>query len=163
MEASIDGSTKAIYCESLCNPGGVVADLEKLAAIAHKKGLPLIVDNTTATPYLCRPFQFGADIVLHSTTKFLNGHGNAMGGAIVEKGDFDWSKGGKFPILSDPCESYHGMKFYEVFGKDGPVAEMFGTKGKTGLTFIVAARALGLRDMGPCAAPMNEFIISMGI
>jgi O-acetylhomoserine (thiol)-lyase len=163
MERAIDSKTKAIYCESLCNPGGFVTDMEKLAQIGHKHGLPLIVDNTSATPYLCRPFEHGADIVIHSTTKFLNGHGNAMGGAIVEKGDFDWSAGGKFPILSEPCDSYHGMKFYEVFGKDGPVAGMFGTQGKTGLTFIVGARALGLRDMGASAGIFNTFLTTTGM
>jgi O-acetylhomoserine (thiol)-lyase len=163
MESAIDGKTKAVYCESLCNPGGTVTDLEKVAAIAHKNDLPLIVDNTTATPYLCRPFEHGADIVLHSATKYLAGHGNALAGFIVEKGDFDWSKSGKFPILASPCESYHDLNFYETFGKDGPVAEMFGTQGQTGLAFIVAARALGLRDVGPCLSPFNAFLVSMGM
>merc|ERR1712125_260894 len=120
MEKSIDDKTKALYCESLCNPGGVVTDLEKVAEIAHKHGLPLIVDNTSATPYLCRPFEHGADVVLHSLTKFMGGHGNALGGVIVEKGDFDWSSP-KFPVLSGKCASYHDMVFYDVFGKDGPV------------------------------------------
>merc|ERR1719284_709356 len=163
MERSIDAKTKAFYCESLCNPGGVVSDLEKLADIAHRHGIPLIVDNTTATPYLCRPFEWGADIVVHSATKYLSGHGNALGGFIVEKGDFDWSKGGKFPILASPCESYHDLNFYETFGKDGPVAEMFGTKGKTGMAFTVAARTLGLRDVGPCLSPFNAFLTTMGM
>merc|ERR1719191_943848 len=163
MEKAIDSKTKAVYCESLCNPGGFVTDLSKLAQIAHKHGLPLIVDNTTATPYLCRPFEWGADIVIHSTTKFLNGHGNAMGGAIVEKGDFNWGDAEKFPILAAPCESYHGMKFYDVFGKDGPVAGMFGTKGKTGLAFVIAAKTLGLRDMGMCQAPLNAFLTNTGM
>jgi len=163
MESSIDAKTKAIYCESICNPGGVVSDLEKIAAIAHKHGLPLIVDNTTATPYLCRPFEFGADIIVHSATKYLSGHGNALCGFIVEKGDFDWSKGGKFPILGSPCSSYHDMNFYETFGKDGPVAEMFGTSGRVGMAFIVAARGLGLRDVGPCLSPFNAFLVSMGM
>jgi len=162
IEKAIDDKTKAIYCESICNPGGVVSDLEKLAAIAHKNGLPLIVDNTTATPYLCRPFEFGADIVLHSATKYLGGHGNALCGFIVEKGDFDW-KSDKFPILSKPCDSYHGIDFASVFGKDGPVAEMFGVKGQKGLAFTVGCRALGLRDCGPCASPFNAFLISMGM
>merc|ERR1719502_1129157 len=131
MDAKVDGKTKALYCESLCNPGGIVTDLKKWAEIAHRHGLPLIVDNTSASPYLCRPFEHGADIVLHSLTKFLGGHGNSLGGAIVEKGDFDWGVGAeakKFPILAAPCDSYHGMVIYDVFGKDGPVAEMFGTK-----------------------------------
>jgi len=164
IEAHIDDKTKAIFCESICNPGGIITDMEKLAQIAHRHGLPLIVDNTTATPYLCRPFEFGADIVLHSATKYLSGHGNALCGFIVEKGDFDWgATPGKFPILASPCASYHDMSFYETFGKDGPVAEMFGTKGKTGMAFAVAARALGLRDCGPCLSPMNAFIVSMGM
>jgi len=163
MDAAIDEKTKAIYCESLCNPGGVVVDLEKVAEVAHKHGIPLIVDNTSATPYLVRPFEHGADIVLHSGTKFLCGHGNALMGFIVEKGDFDWGASGKFPILATPCDSYHGVNMYEVFGKDGPVADMLGTKGKAGIAFCIAARTLGLRDCGPCAAPMNAFIVSMGM
>lgn len=162
MEALIDDRTKAVYCESLCNPGGVIVDLEKVAAIAHKHGLPLIVDNTTATPYLCRPFEWGADIVVHSATKYLCGHGNAMGGFIVEKGDFDWGSG-KFPILGSECDSYHGMVINDVFGKNGPVAEMLGTKGKAGIAFVIGARTLGLRDMGPCLSPFNAFLISMGM
>jgi O-acetylhomoserine (thiol)-lyase len=163
IEKAIDDKTKAIYCESLCNPGGVMTDLAKLAEIAHKAGIPLIVDNTTATPYLCRPFEHGADIIVHSATKYLCGHGNALGGFIVEKGDFNWGESGKFPVLATPCDSYHGLNFYEVFGKDGPVAEMFGTKGKTGLCFTVGCRALGLRDCGPCISPFNAFLVSMGM
>jgi len=162
IEKAFTDKTKALYCEAIANPGGLVVDLKKLAEIAHKKGVPLIVDNTTATPYLVRPFEHGADIIVHSATKGLCGHGNAMGGFIVEKGDFDWGSG-KFPIISEPCDSYHGMKMYEVFGKDGPVADMFGTKGKTGLAFIIAARTLGLRDMGMCISPFNAFLISMGM
>jgi len=164
IEKAIDKEkTKAIYCEAIANPGGLVIDLQKLAEIAHKHGLPLIVDNTTATPYLCRPFEHGADIIVHSATKALGGHGNAMGGFVVEKGDFDWAASGKFPIISAPCDSYHGMKMYETFGKDGPVAEMLGTKGKVGISFIIAARVLGLRDMGMCMSPFNAFLISMGM
>jgi O-acetylhomoserine (thiol)-lyase len=168
MDKAVDENTKAVYCESICNPGGVIVDLEEVAKIAHKHGLPLIVDNTSATPYLVRPFEHGADIILHSGTKFLCGHGNAMAGFIVEKGDFDWgaknaSGDSKFPILGTPCESYHGLNFYETFGKDGPVAEMFGTKGKTGICFAIAARCLGLRDCGPCLAPMNAFLVNMGM
>jgi len=162
MEAAMDDKTKALYCESLCNPGGVMTDLGKLGEIAKKKGIPLIVDNTTATPYLCRPFEHGADIVLHSATKYLSGHGNALCGFIVEKGDFNWGSP-KFPVLSEPCASYHGMKFYDTFGKDGPVAGMFGTQGKTGLAFTVGCRALGLRDCGPAASPFNVFLVSMGM
>lgn len=163
-EAAIDANTKAIYAECIANPGGVVVDIARLAEIAHKHGLPLIVDNTTATPYLVRPFEHGADVVVHSATKFLCGHGNAMGGFVVEKGDFDWgAEKGKFPILTEPCDAYHGMNFYEVFGKDGPVAEMFGTQGKTGISFAIAARALALRDMGFSMSPYNASIINMGI
>lgn len=163
IEAAFTEKTKAVYCESIANPGGLIIDLEKLAAIAHKKGVPLIVDNTTATPYLLRPFEFGADIIVHSATKALGGHGNAMGGFIVEKGDFDWGASGKFPIIAEPCDSYHGLKIYETFGKDGPVAGMFGTQGKTGMAFVIAARTLGLRDMGMCISPFNAFLISMGM
>lgn len=165
IEAAIkeNPKTKALYCEAIANPGGLVVDLQKLAEIAHKYDIPLIVDNTTATPYLIRPFEHGADVVIYSATKGLGGHGNAMGGFIVEKGDFDWGKSGKFPLISEPCESYHGLKIYETFGKDGPVAGMFGTQGKTGLAFVIAARVLGLRDMGMCISPFNAFIISMGM
>jgi len=164
IEKSIDENTKALYCESLGNPTGAVADLEKMASIAHKHGLPLIVDNTTATPYLIRPFEWGADIIVHSGTKYLCGHGNALAGFIVEKGDFDWgATPGKFPILADPCDSYHGMSFHGTFGKDGPVAEMLGTKGEKGIAFAVAARGLGLRDVGPCLSPMNAFLVNMGM
>merc|ERR1719476_617380 len=164
IEKQIDSNTKAVYCESICNPGGIIVDLEKVAAIAHDHGLPLIVDNTTATPYLIRPFEWGADIIVHSGTKYLCGHGNALAGFIVEKGDFDWgATPGKFPILADPCDSYHGMSFHGTFGKDGPVAEMLGTKGKKGIAFAVAARGLGLRDAGPCLSPMNAFLVNMGM
>jgi O-acetylhomoserine (thiol)-lyase len=162
IKKAITPKTKAIYCEAIANPGGLVIDLEKLADIAHAHGLPLIVDNTTATPYLVRPFEFGADIIVHSATKGLCGHGNAMGGFIVERGDFDWGSG-KFPIISEPCDSYHGTKMYETFGKDGPVAESLGTKGKAGISFVIAARVLGLRDMGMCISPFNAFLISMGM
>ncbi|GAB5366315.1 hypothetical protein AAMO2058_001133500 [Amorphochlora amoebiformis] len=164
IAAAIDSNTKAIYCESIANPGGIITDVEALSSIAKSAGIPLIVDNTTASPYLIRPFEWGADVVIHSATKFLGGHGNALGGVIVEKGDFDWlADSEKFPIIATPCESYHGLNFAEVFGKDGPVAEMFGTKGKTGMAFAIAARALGLRDMGACISPMNTFLIQMGI
>lgn len=163
IEAAITPKTKAIFCESIANPGGLIVDVPRLAEIAHSHGLPLIVDNTTATPYLWKPFDSGADIIVHSATKGLGGHGNAMGGFIVEKGDFDWASSGKFPILSEPCRDYHGLNLYESFGKDGPVAEMLGTKGKTGITFATAARVLGLRDMGMCLSPFNASLISMGM
>lgn len=163
VEKAINAKTKCVYCEAIANPGGLVIDIARLADIAHRHGLPLIVDNTTATPYLVRPFEHGADVIVHSATKALCGHGNAMGGFIVEKGEFDWGEKGKFPILSEPCDSYHGIVINDVFGKNGPVAEMFGTKGKTGLAFIIAARVLGLRDMGMCVSPFNSFLISMGM
>ncbi len=107
---------KAIFIENLANPGGVVVDIKRVADIAHEAGLPLIVDNTLATPYLCRPIEHGADIVVHSTTKFLAGHGNSLGGVVVESGKFDWSQGGRFPSLTEPEPAYHGLRFFENFG-----------------------------------------------
>ncbi|HEX5321815.1 MAG TPA: O-acetylhomoserine aminocarboxypropyltransferase [Stellaceae bacterium] len=139
---------KAIFLELLANPGGIVVDIEKVAAIAHEAGIPLIVDNTLATPYLCRPFDFGADIVCHSTTKFLSGHGAALGGIVVESGRFDWSQGNKFPSLTDPEPAYHGLKFFENFGD---------------FAFTTKARAVALRDFGPALAPMNAFLTITGI
>jgi len=139
---------KAIFIESLANPGGVMTDIEAIAKIAHDAGIPLIVDNTLATPYHCRPIEWGADIVVHSATKFLCGHGNSMGGMIVDSGTFDWSASDKFPTLSQPNESYHGLKFHETFGQLG---------------FGIACRALGLRDLGPALSPFNAFMILTGI
>lgn len=140
---------KAIFVESLANPGGVVVDLEKVAAIAHEAQVPLVVDNTLATPYLCRPIQWGADIIIHSATKFLGGAGNSMGGLIVDCGRFDWAAvPGKYPALTEPTASYHGLKFYETFGNFG---------------FAVACRAVGLRDLGPALSPFNAFLILTGI
>ncbi len=139
---------KAIFIENLANPGGVVLDMEAIAAIAHGAGIPLIVDNTLATPYLCRPFEWGADLIVHSMTKFLGGHGNSLGGAIVESGKFDWFQNDKFPTLSKPMPSYHGLTFYETFGT---------------MAFCVAARALSLRDLGPCLSPFNAFLLLTGI
>ncbi len=106
---------KAIFIESLANPGGIVVDIERVAEIAHEAGMPLIVDNTLATPYLCRPIEYGADIVVHSTTKFLAGHGNALGGVVVESGKFDWAQGGKFPSLTEPEPAYHGLQVLREF------------------------------------------------
>ena len=120
--------------ESLANPGGIVVDLEAVAKVAHEAGIPLIVDNTLATPYLCRPFEWGADLIVHSTTKFLDGHGNSLGGMVVEIGKFDWSQGGKFPALTEPEPAYHGLRFYENFGD---------------FAFTTKARAVALRDYGP--------------
>ena len=139
---------KAIFVESLANPGGVVVDIKAIADIAHEAGIPLIVDNTLATPYLCQPIAWGADIVCHSTTKFLAGHGNSLGGMIVESGRFDWSQGGKFPSLSEPEPAYHGLNFYENFGD---------------FAFTTKARAVALRDFGPTLAPMNAFLTITGI
>ncbi len=139
--------TKAIFIESLANPGGIVTDIAAIASIAREADIPLIVDNTLATPYLCRPFEHGADIVVHSATKFLGGHGNSIAGLIVDGGKFNWSNG-KYPSLSEPSPSYHGMKLHETFGNLG---------------FAIACRVLGLRDLGPALAPMNAFLILTGM
>jgi O-acetylhomoserine (thiol)-lyase len=139
---------KAIFLESLANPGGIIVDLEAVAKVAHEAGIPLIVDNTLATPYLCRPIEWGADLVVHSTTKFLDGHGNSLGGVVVESGRFDWSQGGKFPALTEPEPAYHGLRFYENFGD---------------FAFTTKARAVALRDYGPTLAPMNAFLTITGI
>lgn len=146
--AAIDDKTRAVFVESIANPGGVITDLAAIAEVAHAAGVPLVVDNTMASPYLCRPFDHGADIVVHSLTKFLGGHGNSLGGVIVDSGRFDWKAGGKYPYLSEPNPSYHGKVFTEAFG---PVA------------FILACRALGLRDLGPALSPFNAFMILTGI
>ncbi len=146
--AAIGPNTKAIFVEALANPGGVVVDIEVVAKVAHDAGIPLIVDNTLATPYLCRPMEWGADIVVHSTTKFLAGHGNSLGGCVVESGRFDWKTGGKFPSLTEPEPAYHGLGFYETFGD---------------FAFTTKARAVALRDFGPAMAPMNAFLTLTGI
>lgn len=140
--------TKAIFIESLANPGGVVCDIEAVAAIAHEAGIPLIVDNTLATPYLCPVLEWGADIVVHSATKFLGGHGNSLGGLIVESGEFDWAQNDKFPSLAQPCPAYHGLTFYETFGRFG---------------FTTYGRAVALRDLGPAMSPFNAFMLITGI
>ena len=146
--AQIDDKTKAIFCESFANPAGYVTDLEALAKVAHDAGIPLIVDNTMASPYLMQPIGFGADIVVHSATKFLGGHGNSMGGVIVDGGTFDWSASGKYPMLSEPRSEYGGMVLHETFGN---------------FAFAIACRVLGLRDLGPAIAPMNAFLLLTGI
>jgi O-acetylhomoserine (thiol)-lyase len=146
--AAVEDRTKAIFVESLANPGGVVVDLEALAHIAHAASIPLIVDNTLATPYLCRPFEWGADLVVHSLTKFLSGHGTSMGGVVVESGRFDWRASGKFPFLAGPDAAYHGLDFFETFGDFG---------------FSMKARAVALRDLGPALSPTNAFLILTGI
>jgi O-acetylhomoserine (thiol)-lyase len=144
---AITPKTRALYGETISNPRGNVLDIEAVAKIAHEHNLPLIIDNTFATPYLCRPIDYGADIVLHSLTKFMGGHGTSIGGIIVDGGRFDWSKG-VFPQLTEPSRAYHGMKFHEVFGN---------------LAFILRARVEGLRDMGPCLSPFNAFLLLQGV
>ncbi|MBL6930278.1 MAG: O-acetylhomoserine aminocarboxypropyltransferase [Rhodospirillales bacterium] len=146
--AAITPKTKAIFLEVLANPGGIVVDLEAVAAIAKDAGIPLIVDNTMATPYLCRPFEWGADIIVHSTTKFLGGHGNSLGGAVIESGKFDWAQNDKFPSMTEPEPAYHGLTFYETFGNFG---------------FTMKARAVALRDFGPALSPTNAFNTITGI
>ncbi|QVM83038.1 O-acetylhomoserine aminocarboxypropyltransferase [Novosphingobium decolorationis] len=148
VAAAIDDKTRAVFIESLANPGGVVQDIAAIARVAHAAGVPLIVDNTMATPALCRPIEHGADVVVHSATKFLGGHGNSIAGLIVDAGSFDWSVGDKYPYLSEPNPSYHGKVFTEAFGN---------------LAFILACRALGLRDLGPTLAPQNAFNVLTGM
>lgn len=148
FEAQITPKTKAIFIESLANPGGVVMDINGIAEVARKHHIPLIVDNTMATPYLCRPIEHGADIVVESLTKFLGGHGNSMGGIIVDGGTFDWSKDDRFPTLSQPRPEYNDMVLHETFGN---------------FAFAIACRVLGLRDLGPAISPFNAFQILTGI
>ena len=147
FKAGIDDRTRAVFVESIANPGGIITDIEAVAKIAHAAGVPLIVDNTLASPYLIKPLEWGADIVIHSATKFLGGHGNSMAGVIVDGGKFDWGSG-KYPSLSEPCPSYHGMKLWETFGD---------------MAFAIACRVLGLRDLGPALSPMNAFLVQTGI
>jgi O-acetylhomoserine (thiol)-lyase len=151
VAAAIDDNTRCVFIESLANPGGVVSDIATIAEAAHNVGVPLIVDNTMATPALCRPFDHGADIVVHSCTKFLNGHGNAVGGLIVDSGKFDWKASDKFPSLTQPNGSYHGAVLADALEPIGPIA------------FITACRVLGLRDLGPAMAPMNAFLALTGM
>ena len=148
IEKALSPKTKAIFIESIANPGGRITDIGAVAKIAKKAGVPLIVDNTLATPYLCKPIEHGANIVVHSLTKFMGGHGNSMGGVLVDAGNFDWSKSGRYPLLSEPNASYHGLKMHETFGN---------------IAFAIAARVLGLRDLGPAIAPLNAFLILTGM
>jgi O-acetylhomoserine (thiol)-lyase len=148
FERAITPKTKAIFIESIANPGGVITDIEAIAAVARRAGVPLIVDNTLATPYLCKPIDYGADIVVHSLTKFLGGHGNSMGGLIVDGGTFNWSREGRYPMLSQPRPEYHGVVMHETFGNFG---------------FAMACRMLALRDIGSAISPFNSFLILMGI
>jgi O-acetylhomoserine (thiol)-lyase len=148
FEAAITERTKAIFVESIANPGGVIVDLEAISAIAKRHRLPLIVDNTMASPYLIRPFEHGADIVVHSATKFLGGHGNSIGGVIVDGGSFPFAGDGRYPMLSKPRPEYGGMVLSETFGNFG---------------FAIACRVLGLRDLGPALSPFNAFLLLTGI
>ena len=147
-EKFINEKTKCIFAEVLNNPGLSVLDIEGLAEIAHKHNIPLIVDNTIPTPYLCQPIKWGADIVVHSLTKYICGHGTSMGGVIVDSGNFDWAKSGKFPELTEPDESYHGIRYTESFGK---------------AAYIVKARAQMIRDLGTTISPFNAFLIIQGL
>jgi O-acetylhomoserine (thiol)-lyase len=148
LRKAINNRTKAIYTESLGNPKLDVVDLERLASIAHEHKLPLIVDNTVPSPILCRPIEWGADIVLHSATKFLGGHGTSIAGVIVDAGRFDWAASGRFPGFVQPDPSYHGLSYTQTFGN---------------LAFILKARVQGLRDTGACLSPFNAFLILQGI
>jgi len=148
FERAITPKTKAIFIESIANPGGIVVDIAAIAAVAKRAGVPLIVDNTLATPYLCRPFEHGADIVVHSLTKFLGGHGNSMGGVIVDGGRFNWTREERYPKLSQPLAEYNGIVLAETFGN---------------FAFAIATRVLGLRDLGPAISPQNSFLILTGI
>src|SRR6202045_110637 len=148
FERGITPKTKAIFTESIANPGGVITDIEAIAAIAKRAGVPLIVDNTLATPYLCKPIEHGADIVVHSLTKFLGGHGNSIGGLIVDAGTFNWSREKRYPMLCEPRPEYHGIVLHETFGN---------------FAFAIACRVLALRDIGPALSPFNAFLILTGI
>ena len=148
FRAALKGQSKAIFIESVSNPSSVIGDIEEIATIARDAGIPLIVDNTMGTPYLFNPIDHGADIVIHSTTKYLNGHGNSMGGVIVESGTFDWAQNDKFPSMTTPDEAYHGLTFYETFGDFG---------------FTMRVRAVALRDFGPALSPTNAFMTLTGI
>jgi O-acetylhomoserine (thiol)-lyase len=146
-KSAVRSTTKAFFGETIGNPGGNVLDIEAIAGVAHDSGLPLLVDNTFATPYLCRPIDWGADIVLHSATKFLGGHGTSIGGIVVDSGRFNWSNG-RFPVVADASPAYHGLQFHETFG-------MYG--------YLMKLRAETLRDLGACMSPFNAFLLLQGI
>ncbi|MBQ6967595.1 MAG: O-acetylhomoserine aminocarboxypropyltransferase/cysteine synthase [Lachnospiraceae bacterium] len=148
VEGAIKENTRAIYLETLGNPNSDIPDIDAIAEIAHKHGLPLVIDNTFGTPYLIRPIEHGADIVVHSATKFLGGHGTTLGGIIVESGKFDWKASGKYPNIAAPNPSYHGVSFYDVVG---PAA------------FVTYIRAILLRDTGACIAPFSAFLLLQGV
>ncbi len=145
--AAVRDTTKAFFGETIGNPGGNVLDIEAIAAIAHEHGIPLLVDNTFATPYLCRPIEWGADIVLHSATKFIGGHGTSIGGVVVDSGTFDWSNG-RFPVVAEPSPAYHGLRFHETFGTYG---------------YLMKLRAETLRDLGGAQSPFNAFLFLQGL
>jgi O-acetylhomoserine (thiol)-lyase len=147
LEKAINEKTKAVYIESIGNPGINIIDIEAVANIAHKNGIPLIVDNTFASPYLLKPIEFGADIVVHSATKFIGGHGTSIGGVVVDSGKFNWDNG-KFPGLVEPDESYHGLKYVETFGN---------------LAYILKVRTALLRDLGAAISPFNSFLLTLGL
>ncbi len=147
VEAAIRPETKAVYAETLGNPCSDIPDLDALAQIAHRHGLPLVIDNTFGTPYLIRPFEHGADIVVHSATKFIGGHGTTLGGVVVEGGTFDWAASGRYPWLSEPNPSYHGVRFTEAAGK---------------AAFVTYIRAILLRDTGACISPFAAFLLLQG-
>ena len=144
---AITPKTKLIYAETIANPRMNVLDIEAVAKIAHEHRIPLVIDSTFASPYLCRPMEYGADIVVHSATKFIGGHGTSIGGLIVDSGNFPWNEG-NFPMITEPSPGYHGMKFHETFGK---------------IAFIIRARVEGLRDMGPALSPFNAFLFIQGV
>jgi O-acetylhomoserine (thiol)-lyase len=148
LKKAIDKNTRAVFCESIANPGGYVTDLDAVAAIADAAGVPLIVDNTSATPYLCRPFEHGASIVVHSTTKYLTGNGTVTGGAVIDSGKFDWSASDKFPSLSQPEPAYHGLAFHPALGS---------------MAFTFHSIAVGLRDLGMTMNPQGAHYTLMGI
>ena len=148
LAAAIDDNTRAVFCETIGNPGGHISDLPAIAAVANAAGIPLIVDNTTATPWLCNPIKLGATLVVHSTTKYLTGNGTVTGGCVVDSGNFDWSASGKFPSLSAPEPAYHGLKFHETFGP---------------LAFTFHSIAIGLRDLGMTMNPQAAHYTLMGI
>ena len=148
FERAVSPRTKVIFVESIANPAGSITDLEAVAAVARKAGVPFVVDNTLASPYLCNPFKHGADIIVHSATKYLGGHGNSIAGIIVDGGSFNWTASGRYPMLSEPRPEYAGIRLHETFGN---------------FAFAIACRVLGLRDLGAALSPFNAFLIITGI
>ena len=148
VDALFDGNTRLVFGETITNPALTVLDISRYAAIAHRHGVPLVVDNTFATPLLCRPFEFGADIVTHSTSKYMDGHANVLGGVVIDSGDFDWEGSGKFPELTTPDESYHGVVYTQQFGK---------------AAYVTKARMQLLRDFGCTMAPVAAYLLNLGL